>query len=371
MKYCKNCVMPDTKPGIKFNSDGICYACLHAKKKKNINWKKRKQQLHLICDQIRGKNKNGYDCIVPVSGGKDSIFQVYIMSEVYNLKTLAVSVPAHLLTKEGIINLNSLVSNLSVDLIKITLKPSMYKNLKLICLNNLGNPAYADHRSIFSGVMRTAINFRIPLVVWGEDIGIEFGGNVDKKSLREGSALRIEKNDLFNGLSNKQVFGNNYKKQDFYFYDYPTISELKKYNIRSIYLSHFFKWDGYKNFCLARKFGFKERPKPLKGNILNYDNIDEKLCELYIWLKMLKFGFWRPTDQACYQIWNNRMTRNEAVELVLKKQYEFPDEYLPEFLHYHSLKESELYDIFEKWRNKDIWVKKNNRWKLRKEVSKI
>ena len=92
---------------------------------------------------------------------------------------------------------------------------------------------------------------------------------------------------------------------------------------------------------------------------MNYDNIDEKLCEMHIWIKMLKYGFWRPTDQSCYHIWNRRMTREEGVENVLAKQYQFPYEYLTDFLDYHMLKEGEFFDELEKWRNKDIWIKRN------------
>ena len=90
-------------------------------------------------------------------------------------------------------------------------------------------------------------------------------------------------------------------------------------NVKSIYLSYYHKWDGHEHYKIAKKYGFIGRRKgPLSGNILNYDNIDEKLCEIHIWFKMLKFGFWRPTDQSCYQIWNNRMKRDEAVEIVLR-----------------------------------------------------
>jgi len=154
-----------------------------------------------------------------------------------------------------------------------------------------------------------------------------------------------------------------------FFYHHPKKEEFVKRNVKSIYLSYYHRWDGYEHFKLAKKFGFIERKEgPLSGNILSYDNIDEKLCEIHIWFKMLKFGFWRPTDQCCYQIWNKRMSRDEAVDLVLEKQYEFPYEYLREFLEYHEITEKELYDCMEKFRNLDIWHKVNNRWKLKNEI---
>jgi len=292
------------------------------------------------------------------------------MSKIYNLRVLAVSVPQHCQTEEGILNLNSLVEKLKVDLIKITLKPSIQKKLRVIGLKKLGNPNYSEHRAVFAGVTRVALNFKVPLIVWGEDIGMEFGGNVDKKSSKNGSADDLINNDLFNDVSFEEFTQNKFLDQDLYFYNHPKKKIFKKHKIKTIYLSHFHYWDGYEHYKLAKKFGFTERKKgPLAGNILSYDNIDEKLCEIHIWLKMLKFGFWRPTDQSCYHIWNGRISRDEGVSNVLKKQYEFPIDYLDEFLEFTSIKKSTFFKELEKWRNLDIWVKRNGKWRLRREVS--
>ena len=369
MKYCFNCVMPDTKPGIKFDENNLCSACQNNKNKKKINWKNRENLLQKICNTVRGSNGNGYECIVPVSGGKDSTYQAYQMKKKYKLKTLCVNVNAHVQTEEGIMNLNSMVKNIGVDLFKISIKPSVQKKIRRYALFELGNPNWAEHLVVFSGVARTVLNTKAPLVVWGEDIGMEFGGNVTQSSSEEGSAEDLVNNDLFNNLTLDKFIRGRIKKKELYFYDHPTKKEFKKINSKSIYLGFFKKWDGKKHYQIAKKFGFIERKKgPLNGNILAYDNIDEKLCEIHIWFKMLKFGFWRPTDQCCYQIWNNRMKRDEAVEIVKNKQYEFPDEYLKEFLEFHEITENQLFDCMEKWRNQDIWVKRNRKWILRNEI---
>ena len=122
MRYCNRCVMPDTKPGIQFDAEGICSACRSVEKKHAVNWDERAEQLRSICDEIRGSKGHDYECIVPVSGGKDSCFQVYMMSQVYKLRTLAVVVAPHLQTAEGIENLNAMCTNLGVDLIKINVR---------------------------------------------------------------------------------------------------------------------------------------------------------------------------------------------------------------------------------------------------------
>ena len=178
MEYCKRCVLPSTKPGLKIDSEGICSACRSVEIKHQINWNERQDKLKKLCDEIRGSNGNGYECIVPVSGGKDSAYQAYMMSKVYNLRVLCINVTAHLQTYEGISNLNSMVENIDVDLIKINVRPSIQQKIRRFALFETGNPNYAEHHVVFAGVARAALYYGAPLVVWGEDIATECGGVV-------------------------------------------------------------------------------------------------------------------------------------------------------------------------------------------------
>ena len=265
-----------------------------------------------------------------------------------------------------------MVSNLGVDLVKINVRPSTQKQLRRFALFELGNPNYAEHQVVFAAVAKVALYFKAPLVVWGEDIATEFGGNVSSSSQRDGSADDLINNDLFMGKDFSTFVNQRINEKELYFYKHPEIEEFTNQNVKSIYLGFYHWWDGFKNFEIASRYGFAPRSKgPLSGNIIDYDNIDEKLCELHIWFKFLKFGFWRPTDQACYQIWNGRMSRDEAVDLVLAKQYEFPSEYLPEFLEYHQISNTQFFLIAEKYRNLDIWHKVSGEWRLRNEIAKL
>lgn len=369
MKYCIRCVMPDTKPGLTINVDGVCSACRSVEKKHLIDWDARAATLMRMCDEIRGTNGNGYDCIVPVSGGKDSTYQAYLMSQVYGLKVLCVNVTAHLQTYEGIHNLNAMVTNLGVDLIKISVRPSVQKQIRRYALFELGNPNYAEHHVVFAAVARAALFYGAPLVVWGEDIATEFGGKISESSLINGSAEDLINNDLFMGLDFSEFVKGRVDANTLFFYNHPEIRDFATKKIKSIYLGYYHWWDGYKHYEIASKYGFiARRNGNLSGNILDYDNIDEKLCELHIWFKFLKFGFWRPTDQACYQIWNGRMKRDEAVDLVLNNQYEFPHEYMKEFLEYHQITDTEFWECAEKFRNQDIWHKVRGEWRLKAEI---
>lgn len=363
MKYCRRCVMPDTKKGMVFDNEGICSACRSNEEKRKINWDERQAQLRELCDSLRGINGNGYDCIIPVSGGKDSMYQAWMMKNTYKMNPLCVVVVPHIQTSEGIANLNTLVRSLNIDLIKISVKPETIMKLRRKAFFVRGEPNWAEHLVVFSAVARAAYMYHVPLVVWGEDISVEFGGTNAK---RTASAESLVENDLIRGHGIEDFLDDEITWKDVYFFRHPDKEELRRRNIKSIYLGYYHFWDGYKNYLKAKEFGFiGRRAGPLPGNYLDYDNIDEKLCEINIWFKFLKFGFWRPTDQCCYHIWNGRMSREEAIKIVNAKQYEFPGEYLKEFLHFHHLTEEEFWQVVDKYRNRDIWHQVNGEWRLK------
>ena len=354
MKYCLNCVMPDTKPGIVLDEREYCNGCRTKEIKNTIDWDKRFNELETIVKKIRNEKHPFYDCIVAVSGGKDSWYQAYLLSKHFDLKVLCVTLAAHLPTTEGIENLNNMIKDLNVDHMKITLKPSVFRSIRKKCFIKQGEVGWAEHSAMFSSVVNTALVYEVPLVVWGEDIAFEFGGLQRNESIP--SALSINKNDL---LKEKTIFDwldNDISERDVFFYKYPDYKKLEDQGVQSIYLGHYIRWDGRKNYNFVKKRGFTERREgALPGNYIDYDNIDEKLCEINIWFKYLKFGFWRPTDQACYDIWNDRLSRTEAIEMVNRLQDEFPKTYLTDFLRFHQLSENEFYDTVERFRNMSIW----------------
>ena len=368
MKYCKNCVMPDSKPGVTLDNRGLCNACRSTKIKDKIDWDKRKKQLDKIVFDIKQEEHPFYDCIVPVSGGKDSWYQAMILSDHYKLKVLCVTLAPHLPTAEGIENLNNMLKDLNVDHIKITIKPSIFREIRKRCFLKQGEPSWAEHCAMFSSVINVALIYEVPLVVWGEDISFEFGGIQNNKS--KPSALDINQGDLIKGKSIMEWLNDDISPRDVFFYDYPDQETLNNAGINAIYLGHYLRWSGRENFETVKKRGFKSREKgPLSGNYIDYDNIDEKLCEIHIWMKYIKFGFWRSTDQTCYDIWNKKLSRREAVKIVKKLSDDFPVEYFEDFLRFHKLTEDEFWDTVEKFRNHDIWEKKDNFWKLKNEIS--
>ena len=364
MHYCSTCCMPNTKPGVLLDEHGRCNGCRSADIKKQVDWPARWQQLEKIVAEIKSKPRATYDCLVPVSGGKDSWYQAYVMARRFNLKVLCIVMGTHLPTTEGIHNLNSMIKDLNVDILKITLKPSVIKNLRRKCFIRQGEPNWAEHCSVLSGIVNAALLYDIPLIVWGEDIAFEFGGLQSKES--KPNALEIDKSDLLKEKTIEDWLDDDISPRDIFFYKYPAYERLKEAGIQSIYLGHFDRWDGRAHYNFVAERGFKAREQgPLSGNFIDYDNIDEKLCEINIWLKYIKFGFWRSTDQTCYDIWNDRMERATAVETINRLQDQFPIEHFQDFLNFHSLTEAEFWEVVERFRNHDIWQREENRWKLK------
>jgi N-acetyl sugar amidotransferase len=357
--------MPDTKPGVQMDGRGFCNACRSQETKRKINWVEREKELKNILNKVMANNLSSYDCLVPVSGGKNSWYQAHAIKEKYGLKVLCCVMGAHLPTTEGIHNLNQMVKSVDLDIIKITLKPSVYKALRKKTFMIQGEPNWGEHMTVFAGVTNIAIIYDIPLIVWGEDIAFEFGGVQTQTS--QADASDIGSNDLIKEKTIDDFLDNDIKKKDTFFYRYPDLKTETGKTISSIYLGHFDFWEGRKHYEFVKTMGFLSRQKgPLSGNYIDYDNIDEKLCEINIWLKYIKFGFWRPTDQTCYDIWNGWLTREEAIEIVNRLNDEFPKEYFNDFLRFHNLTESEFWDTVEKFRNPEIWRKdKQDNWMMK------
>ena len=355
MKYCKKCVMPDTKPGVTLNNEGFCNACRTQIYKRNVDWEERQRWLEEVCAEAKSRSNGAYDCLVPVSGGKDSFYQTKVMKDL-GMRVLCVCLAPLLPTKEGIYNLNNLVEKLDVDLIKVTLKPSVNRLIRRKAFLKLGEPNWAEHLTVFSSVANIAILYEIPLVIWGEDIAVEFGGSQNKTS--KPSAIDIGTNDLIGTKTVDNLLGEDISARDVFFYRYPPLEDLKKVGIQAIYLSYYQFWDGYQNFRVAESMGFRRRKEgPLSGNYLDYDNIDEKLCEINIWLKYIKFGFGGPQTKPVTTSGTDILSE-DAVKIVNELQDKFPKEYFEDFLRFHNLTRDEFWETVERFRNMDIWEKR-------------
>lgn len=327
IRYCNNCVMPDTKPDLLFDDEGICNACRNFQNRKQVDWSNRKRELLAILDQYRSKDLTNYDCVVPVSGGKDSTYQVVRMLE-YGMNPLCVTASTCMLTDIGRKNIEN-IKNLGVDYVEVSVNPVIRARINRLALTHVGDVSWPEHVTIFTIPVRIAVQMNIPLLVWGENSQNEYGGPaaaaqdrvLTRRWLEEfGGLLGLRVSDLAgqDGIEAKHLIQ----------YSYPTDVELQKVGVTGIFLGHFIPWDGFTNALVSQAHGFTTYPKCVEGSMVNYENLDNVLTGIHDYFKFLKFGFGRATDLACMHLRRGRLQRADAIEIVKQHDGQFPWEYL-------------------------------------------
>ena len=319
--------MPDTKPDLRLDDHGICNACRSYENRKEVDWEKRHAELLQVLDRYRKKDGSNWDCIVPVSGGKDSTFQVLRMLQL-GLNPLCVTSTTCDLSEIGRRNIQNL-KNYGVDYVEFSPNPAVRRKLNRIGLEQVGDISWPEHVGIFTIPVRAAVQYGVPLLVWGENSQNEYGGpaaaaenNVlDRRWLEEfGGMLGLRVTDLI-GLEGINA-------RDIIPYTYPSDEELKRVGVTGLFLGHYLPWDGYSNALIVQANGFETLPTTVEGSVVNYENLDNHQTGIHDYFKFLKFGFGRATDIACLHLRRGRITRQDAQEMVRRHDGKFPWTYL-------------------------------------------
>lgn len=356
--YCKECLYPNTKPHLFINKEGICNACKSVSEKKNIDWIKREKEFLSIIKEFKTNSGEVHDCVIPVSGGKDSTYQVLKALE-YGLNPLCVTASTDSLTDIGRKNIEN-IKNFGVDYIEVTLNPVIRKKINKFCLETIGDISWPEHVAIFTLPLRVAIQHKIKLIIWGENSQTEYGGpekdskkNVlDHNWLQEFGgmgALRVDDLLSIEGISEK----------DLILYQYPEIEELEKAEIKGIFLGYYFNWDSYKNKEIAEKNGFVSWHKSVEGSYFSFENLDNYQTGIHDYFCFLKFGYARASAQLSMEIRRNKISREEALNYVKSNEGKFPSSYLgkslKEILKDINVTEDEFVKICDKFTNKKIF----------------
>lgn len=356
MQFCKICVFPDTKPDLTFDAEGVCSACrFAAKKKQNIDWAEREKQLHSIVDRYRAKG-NYYDCIVPVSGGKDSTYQVWYMKYKLGMNPLAVHFEPSVRTELGARNLKAL-RNMGVDLISWDKNPKVYKAMGLEAFRRVGDHEWPNHIGIFTVPVITAVKFQIPLLIWGENSQAEYGGPA---SAQESSVLNRRWLEEFGGLLGNRIYDmigvDGITEKDVNPYLYPSDEDLTRVGVTGLFLGHYIPWDARTQMETIKPFGWSAKMDgPVEGTYGNHENLDEATYYIHDYLKYVKFGFGRATDHAGIDIRNGRMNRAEACKLVRQYDGKYPKQHLTAFLDYYGISKAEFDKTIDSFTNKKIF----------------
>ena len=350
--------MPSTKPDLLIDDEGICNACRSFEKRVEINWSERKKELGRILDKHRSQNEDNWDCIVPVSGGKDSTFQVAQILDL-GMNPLCVTATTCDVTDIGLRNIEN-IKKLGVDYLEVSPNPNVRATLNRIGLIQVGDISWPEHVGIFTIPVQVAVRYNVPLIIWGENPQNEYGGpaasaenNVLNRAWLEefGGLLGLRVSDLvgFEGLTRKDLLP----------YFYPTDEDMRRVGVTGLFLGYYIPWDGLANSLIAQTYGFEVPPFPTLGSMVNYENLDNYQVAIHEYFKFLKFGFGRATDHACLHIRRGRLSRKMGLEIVRRLDGKFPWEYLGkplrDTLEPLGLSVEEFETICDKFTNKRIF----------------
>jgi len=369
MRYCARCLYPETKPDLWFDEHGVCSACLNYQFRAEVDWDQRRAEFLQVVEQYRSKDGSNYDCLVPVSGGKDSTYQLLRLLEV-GMNPLCVTATTDDLSDIGRRNIEN-IKKLGVDYIEVTTNPVVRRRINKFTLETVGDISWPEHVTIFTVPVRVAVQHQIRLIVWGENPQHEYGGpaaatktkTLDRRWLEEfGGLLGLRVSDLEDQIG--------IKKRDLIPYSYPSDEDLARVGVTGIFLGYYFPWDGYRNALFAQGYGFETFPTMVEGALANYENLDNHQMGLHDYFKYLKYGFGRATDIACNHIRRGRLTRRDGLELVKRHDGKFPWTYLgkpiADILAPIDMTVDEFVAICDRWTNRKLF-KCDNRGELIKD----
>lgn len=355
MKWCRACILPDTRPNLVIGIDGICNACKNHGTKPSIDWVDRREQLTAVFEFAKSRAKpNGYDCLIPVSGGKDSTWQTVQCLEM-GLKPLAVTWKSPGRTDIGRRNLENLIS-LGVDHVDWQISPTVEKKFMIKTLERFGSTALPMHMAVWNIPLTLAVRLDIPLVVYGENSAFEYGAQDQADT---GFALDHEwlrSYGVMHGTSAVDWVGDGLTSQDLAAYFGPSADEMTEAGTRAIFLGYYLAWDPMETKRVAEEHGFTADSKGARTGYYDFADIDDDFISIHHWLKWFKFGFTRMFDNLSLEIRNGRLSRGQALEIVRRVGDQTPLDDIQKFCSFSGIGAEHFFAVAEMFRNPDVWA---------------
>lgn len=371
MKYCKRCLYPENaKPTIIFDDIGVCSGCRYHESRRHVevDWVERQRMLERIlweAQEISRRRGNSHDCIIPVSGGKDSHFQVWLLKKKYGMNPLLVTFNHAFNSLAGLRNLENLVRNSGCDLVRFTAGLDSVRRISLHMLKTVGDITWHYHAGIRTFPFQVAVKYNIPLIVWGEHGFAELTGVVSLDDFVEFTRWTRKEHDM-RGYEPTDLIGQSgITLNDISPYIYPSDEELEKVAVRGIYLSNFYEWDAKSQAeTMIREWNFRPVSYERDRTFNLYSKIEDHANDIHDYLKFLKFGYGRATDDASMEIRHGRMTREEGIAMVKQYDQRTPSS-LQQYCEFLGISKEEFYSSVDNQRDSKIWKAVSaSRWVL-------
>jgi N-acetyl sugar amidotransferase len=370
VKYCVKCTISNQRPRITFDEEGVCSACNYAEFKKNkINWTEREKELVTLLDRYR-KNDGSFDVLVPSSGGKDSAYIAHELKHKYGMNPLTVTWSPHLYTEIGWKNFQSLIH--TGDLANVLGTPSgkTHRKLTKLSFEILGDPFQPFIYGQANFPLQTAVNYDIPLIMYGENGEVEYGGDMKNAYKPTRDYKADHKKHYFSGLSPEDLVEYGIDEKDIKPYMAPSNEKLDKLGCEIHFYGYYKKWvpQEFYYYCVDNT-GFSANPLRSEGTYSKYASLDDQLDGFHYFLAYIKFGLGRATSDSAHEIRDGHLTREEGQLLVDKFDGEFPAKYFKVFLEYCDISEDFFWEVINSWRSDHLWKKIDGEWKLKHNVS--
>ena len=365
MKYCIKCVYPFATVNLSVDDDGICSACKSAESFSELDpsfWEGREKKFKKLIGRYLKNNDSNYDCLIPVSGGKDSFYQAHLMAKEYGLKPLLMTYHGNNFLPEGDFNRDLMRHSFDADHIVWGPSIEVLKKLNKLTFKMMGDMNWQNHCGIASSPIQIAVKFKIPLIIWGET-NWDISGMYDPDDFVEFSARVRHEHDLRGYEWYDMIKHEGLKEKDMMWAKYPTDEEILEVGVRGLYIGNFFQWDPNRQTKLVQeKYGWKAAEKPFERTYRTMSNLDDRYENgIHDLMKFVKFGYGRASDHASKDIRTGYMTREEGIEMV-KKYDAVVSSDLYYWLDYVDMTEEEFWNIADTFRDPRIWWIKNNEW---------
>ncbi|MBF0595727.1 MAG: N-acetyl sugar amidotransferase [Candidatus Omnitrophica bacterium] len=365
---CKKCLMPNSRPRVVFNEEGVCNACTYAEEKwKNVNWDFRREEFLRLIEPYRSK-KGEWDCVVPWSGGKDSSAIAYKLKDEFGMNPLLVTFSPQVPNEVGVFNRESMIQK-GFDHLFFRPDQRVHRKLAKRFFIERGHQKVAWDTGVNTIPVRVAVQFNIPLVFYAEHGESEYGGKVlNEESSKLRDFTEVIEHQI--GDDPRNWVDEDISQKDLQPYLYPPLDEVARVGVKAFYFAYFFKWSSYENYIyLKDKIDFHTCPAGRsEGTFTDFDSLDDKSDNLYYYMQYIKFGFGRATRDASRMIQNKQLTREKGLEYAQKYDAEFPALFFKDMLEYLKLTEAEFASIVDKHRNAEVWKKENGQWVLRNPI---